>query len=82
MEHGTDLEYCSWKMVLYVEVQLFRESAKKTVKGSFHFGQKSLTPTQGIGLDVILIDPPPGSRRLLTTRKATVQPATSEIRCN
>lgn len=38
MEHGTDLEYCSRKMVLYVEVQLFRESAKKTVKGSFHFG--------------------------------------------
>ena len=37
MEHGTDLEYCSWKMVLYVEVQLCRES-KKTVKDSFHFG--------------------------------------------
>lgn len=37
MEDGTDLEYCSWKIVLYVEVQWFRES-KKTVKGSFHFG--------------------------------------------
>lgn len=37
MEDGTDLEYCSWKIVLYVEVQLFRES-KKIVKGSFHFG--------------------------------------------
>ena len=37
MEDGTDLEYCSWKIVLYVEVQMFRES-KKTVKGSFHFG--------------------------------------------